>query len=419
MKKALLIVFLTGLSSWSFAQNKMVRKAEDALKNKNYDEALTDIQQALQDSKTGKEGKTWYLSGEIHGAIATEKKDPQEAWKAFQDYQKAVELSPKDPEILLTLAKNLSDIYVVMGNAAYADLNQQKFDSAYDKFMRTYAIARLLNEKGVGAIPTDTAMIFYTGYVAHQSHHDDTALAYFQKAAQLNFDKEPYLYFTLANMYMDNHQFDSAIATVEKGKKLFPNNDNFNNLEIQLYEKAGKTDELISKLENEVNQHPDNYNLILNLAILYDNLAHPTDEQGNDTTAPANAQELEQKAIAMYQKAIALKPDDYPANFNLGLLYYNKAAKYGRELGQLGASPQEQKRAQQIAHIQDSLLNLALPYLEKTYHLLDAKDKLDSNELLAYKNALSGLKAIYARKNETDKYNEVKQKYDDADSKAK
>ncbi|MCL6524558.1 MAG: hypothetical protein K6T34_07830 [Thermoflavifilum sp.] len=418
MKKTFLVLFLLVFSGWAFAQNKLVRKAEDAFKNKNYNEALTDIQQALQDPKTGNQGKTWYLSGEIHGAIATEKKDPQEAWKAFEAYQKAVELSPKDPEILLTLSKNLSDIYVVMGNAAYADVNTQKFDSAYDKFMRTWEIARFLNDKGVGSIPTDTAMVFYTGYVALQSHHEDTAFAYFQKAAQLGFDKEPYLYYTLANMYMDRNQFDSAVATAEEGKKLFPTNDNFNNLEIQLYEKAGKTNELISKLENEVQQHPDNYNLILNLAIIYDNLAHPTDEQGNDTTPPANAQELEQKAIDMYKKAIALKPDDYPANFNLGLLYYNNAAKYGRELGQLGSSQQEMQKAQQIAHIQDSLLNLALPYLDKTYHILDAKSKLNQNEMLAYKNALSGLKAIYARKNETDKYNEVKAKYDQADSKA-
>jgi tetratricopeptide (TPR) repeat protein len=418
MKKILTTVLLSGISLMALAQNSKVRAAEDALKSKNYDEAKADIEAALQNDKTKDDGRTWYIDGEIHGAIAKQNKDPREAMKAFEYYKKADSLSPKSPEILLSLTQNLSDIYVVMGNAAYADLNGQKFDSAYDKFMTAYQIADFINEKGTGSLPTDTAMVFYTGYTANQSNHTDTAFAYFKRAAALHFSTEPYLYLTLAKMYADKGEIDSAMAILDQGKKIFPNNNNFALEEISIYQNSGKTDVLIKKMEEEFAHDPNNYAIAFNLAIAYDNMSNPHDAQGNDLPKPANADSLAQRAAEYYRKAIAIKPDEYAANFNLGLMYYNQAVEYGKQVGALGNTPADQKKADALLKQQDSLLNKAYPYLDKAYQLLDAKTSLPANEMEAYKSAITGLKAIYARRNDTTDYNTLDAKLNNADSKA-
>lgn len=401
-----------------YGQNNKINAAEEALKSKKYDQAIQDIETALNNDKTKNSGKAWYIDGEIHAALAAKNKDIAEAMKAYAYIRKALELEPKSPDILFTLSQTLSNIYVVVGNIGFNQINSQNWDSAYTNLAQAQKIAQLIREKSTANVPIDTNMLFYTGYAAYQIHQSDSAFSYFKEAAGLHYAQQPFLYLTLAKMYEDKGMDDTAIALLEQGEKLFPGNSNFSFEEIGIYDKSGKTEQLIAKLKEEQTKNPSSYPVTLSLAIAYDNMANPHDQAGADLPKPLNADSLNQLAIAAYKQAIALQPDNYAANFNLGLLYYNQAVAYGKSVTLLGTSATSQKRTDSLVKEQEATLDLALPFLEKTFQILDVQSKLGSNELMAYKSALSGLKEIYARKNLTDQYNVVKTKLDSADAKA-
>lgn len=412
MKKFALYIACCAVSISAFAQNKNVRKAEDALKDKKYDEALTLIQPAQQDDKTKDDAKTWFLSGEIHEGIATQNKDPQEAMKAFSDYQKVLSIDPKYPEALLKLGNSLSNLYVVVGNAGYGNLNDKKYDSAYTKFQDAYNISDFLNSKGLGKIPTDTAMVFYTGYAADQSGSLDSAMPYYIKADTLGYHKEPYLYFAMAKYYQQNKDNDKWISTLQKGKEIFPQDNRFNDQIAFYYQQTGNMDELLKSYEQKLDKNPNDFDTWLNYGIQLDNLANPKSATGSDSTKPANYDEYMKKAETAYKKAISLKGDDAIANYQLGALYFNQAVAINKQINDLPSAQANSDKAKQLYSKVDSLVSLSLPLFEKAETSFGQMTDMEASDKNIYRNCLYALQKIYAMKNEMDKVKAVKTKLD-------
>ena len=94
-----------------------------------------------------------------------------------------------------------------------------------------------------------------------------------------------------------------------------------------------------------------------------------------------------------YKRVLELNPDDYTANYNLGLHYYNQAVHIIREM-------EYDLDIVALNDIEDKtigLFKLALPYMEKAYKLLPNR-----------KETLIGLQGIYFSLNEFDKSNQIK-----------
>ncbi len=408
--------------SGAIAQNKNVRKAESSLEDGNLKEAKSYINMAAKDEKTADEAKTWYIKGEVYYALS--KKDSMNTTgqeyrdTAFAAFKKTLKLDPKFTGMLLTSYKPLSDLYVDYWKYGANGFNNKNYEAAFHAFKKVKAVNDYMNklELGMGS-DIDTMAVLNIGNAAYNWGKKDSAVKYYQKLADLNFKKESFIYKVLLQEYRDTNE-DKFFAVLEKAKKLFPGDQDFTNEEISYYNSKGETDKLVSKLEDVVAQDPQNYNATLNLAISYDNLANPKSTGDTTATRPANHDELFQKAVTYYKKAIDLKPDDYAANFNLGLMYYNAAAHIGTKLGELSSDSKDKSIQDSLLKKQDEYLDEALPYLEKAYNVLDAKPSLTPNEMVAYKNAIIGLQGVYARQSKMDKYNELKKKLDNADSKA-
>jgi len=422
-KTTLFFLLLTGLGfSTVHAQNKNVNKAEDDLKNGKLDEAKELIDQAAVNEKTADKAKTWYIKGEVYLAMAkkdsnnTIKPDPKLA--AFEAYQKCLKIDPKFTSMLLTNYKSLSDLYVDFWKEGANAFNAKDYKGAYESFKNVKMVNDYMYGLGLGmGSKIDTMAILNIGNAAYNMGEKDTAATYYQQLADIKYKGEAFIYKVLLGQYRDKDEA-KYMAILDEGKALFPNDKDFANEEISYYNEKGDMDKLVKKLEQQLAQDPNDYSTTLNLAITYDNMANPKNDSGQIGALPANHDELFDKAVSYYKKAISLKPDDYAANFNLGLMYYNGAAHLGKELGQLSSTKTDQSQQDTLLKEQNTLLDDATPYLEKAFQNLDSKGKLDPNELAAYKNAIIGLEGVYARQNKMDKYNELKQKLDAADSKA-
>jgi len=323
MKKLLVSFLFCSAGFAAVAQRGKVNSAEDALKNQDLAKAKADIDEALQHEKTKDDAKTWFVKGKVLEAMATKDKSAALAQEAFQAYKTALDKNAKMPEALLTMNQSMYNLYATIGNAGYANLNDQKWDSAYTNFKSAFEVADYYNSKDLGGkLPTDTSMTFYLGYAAQQAGQKEAALQYLQKAADLQFKGEPALYVILAQAYEEKGDNAGWLKTIEEGKKVFPKDKRFNDMEMIYYSKTGKTAELLTMLEKKVEENPNDFQTQLDYAIRVDNMANPRDEQGNDLPKPDNYEELMNKAEAAYKKSVELNATDPTANFQLGAFIF-------------------------------------------------------------------------------------------------
>lgn len=422
--KTILVSLLVTSAAFSVsqAQTKNVNRAKDKLQSGNLDEAKDLINEAAVDSKTADKAETWYVKGQVYDALA--KKDSASPAgllyldTAYTAYTKCMSIDPKYPQMLLTSYRPVSNMYVTYWQAAANAFNNKDYKNAFEDFKNVKKVNDYLYGLGMGmGSKLDTMAILNIGNAAFNMGEKDSAAYYYQQLADIKYTGQSFIYKVLLSQYRDKSD-EKYLAVLDEAKALFPSDKDFADEEISYYNEKHDMNKLVQKLQDEVTKDPNDYNALLNLAITYDNIANPKNDSGQLSTPPANHDELFQKAVDTYKKAIAMKPDGYAANFNLGLMYYNAAAQIGKEMGQLGSSAAEQAKQNALAKQQDTILNQATPFLEKAYQILDAKSSLDPNEMVAYKNAIMGLEGVYARQNEMDKYNELKKKLTDADSKA-
>jgi len=412
MKKLLVSLVFCSAGLVAVAQRAKVNSAEDALAKKDYDKAKADIQAALENEKTKGDAKTWYVKGKIFEATATEKKDPKEALEAFDAYKKALDINAKSPEIILEMYQRMFNLYATVGNAGYANLNDQKWDSAYLHFKDAFSIAEFYNSKNLGStIGTDTSMTFYAGYAANQAGKKDDGLVYLRKAADMQFKAEPALYVLLAQTYEEKGDNANWLKTIEEGKTIFPKDKRFNDMELMYYSKTGKTAELLSMLEKKMAENPNDFQTVLDYGIRVDNLANPRGENGQDAAKPANYDELMSKAEAAYKKAIELKADDATANFQLGALYFNRAVGFNKELNAMDSKSLSTPKAKELQTKVTGLMDQALPFFEKADENFTAKAaSLEPSDKQTYESCLYALQKIYAIKNDNAKVEVVKKK---------
>lgn len=411
--KKLMLSFLFSASVMSvMAQRAKVTSAEESLQKKEYDKAKADIDAALQNDKTKDDAKTWYVKGKIHEALATEKKSLPDALEAFEAYRKSIDKNPKLSEMLLEINQRMFNVYATVGNAGYAGLNSQQWDSSFVNFQKAVEISNYYNSKGLtGSIPTDTAMIFYTGYAAQQAGKKDEAFTYLKKAADLKFKNEPALYVLLAQQYEERKDNAAWLKTIEDSKAMFPNDKRFNDMEMIYYSKTGKTNELLDMLAKKVAENPNDFAATLDYAIRVDNVANPRDEKGADLPKPANYDDLMTKAEEAYKKALALKGDDATANFQLGALYFNRAVVFNKELNALDSKSQTGPKAKELQGKVEALMGQSLPFFEKADAAFTARaSSLEQGDKETYYNCLTALSKIYAIKNQSDKVEATKKK---------
>lgn len=187
----------------------------------------------------------------------------------------------------------------------------------------------------------------------------------------------------MSRLNLEDKDTTKAMESIAKGRALFDDNSSLMNEEIRLYILTGRTEELITKLNESIESAPDNENLYFTRASLYE-----------------GKKELD-KAIADYKKAIEINPDLMDANYNLGVIYFNQGAEKANAANSL-KSNEEFEKAKKVF---EEKFRSAAPYLEKSLELNPKKTEDDQS---LYKSTLQILKLLYARTNETEKYNKIK-----------
>ncbi len=392
MKKFSLFLFTFCFAgSFAFSQKAKVREAYNYYKEpyQQFDKAKDAIDEAISNEQSKGLDQTWYYRGIIYSALYKNEKFGglcnnclQTAYDAFS---KSLEINPKSE-----WADEIKLIRIPW-------IMNQIFGEGVDQFKgKKYAEALASFETVLKISPGDTSVILNSAYSAELAGNTEKAKQYYSRLVSMQY-KDDRAYLALSNLYKQDKDTARALATLKDGRKIFPDTLSLMLAEINIFLASGNKKEAIDALEAAIKKDTKNESLYMALGSLYDNLANPKDGSGNDLPKPANYEEYFMRAVLTYKQGLTVNPNNFEINFNLGALYYNKAAEMANAANNIKITEEYNKAKQKY----DLEFKNSEPYLEKAFEINPAD-----------KGTLSSLKQLYVRTGETEKYNKVKTAYD-------
>ncbi|MBC7388898.1 MAG: hypothetical protein H7329_06795 [Opitutaceae bacterium] len=379
MKQALTLGIFSFFSISSFAQSGEVTNAILAQKDGMLLDAKTSIDKASEHEKTKNDTKTWYYKGKIYEAIALDptlgKQNSDAAKIAFDSYTKAQQLDetaekPGKYKKDLTEAFASQSLAVAIQNGGIQAYQDKKLSDAYDYFTIYQTIK-----------PLDTLGYVYAAQMALAKDDYKNAKEAYTKGMTKTGYISPEILTNLLYIYKtveSEKDLNKALEIARLGKSKYPNNANFVNQEVDILEKSGKLTEAITNLESIIQKGDKKVENYLLLGSLYE-----------------KNKELD-KAKESYRSALAVNPNSFEANYNMGALIYNPAVDIIKTVRNMGVSDYQKKGKQMEAQAKE-VIKISLPYFEKAY-------EVKSNDFTTKKT----LKEIYASLGMTDKANALK-----------
>lgn len=351
MKKFLSFCLFSIYSVLALAQPGEVTNAILSQKDGALADAKTSIDKASEHEKTMNEPKTWYHRGKIYEAIANDpllgKQYPDAAKTAFQSLEKAKKLdetAAKPGKFKKDIEEewNSAPFAIAIQNAGIVAYQNKKYDEAYNYFTMYQSVKS-----------TDTLGYVYAAQMALAENDYKKAKDTYVKGIEKTGYTTPEILNNLIYIYKSvesEKDYNKALEIAQLGRTKYPGNYTFLVQEIDILEKTGKLNEAVSKQEALVEKNPNKAENQLVMGSLYEKV------QQNE------------KAKDAYTKALALAPNSFEANFNLGALYYNPAVEIMKEVRNMGTAEYNKTGKQKEAKAKE-ILKQALPYFEKAYSI--------------------------------------------------
>ncbi len=424
MKNFFLTVFclaLVGTSLYAQKLPKSVKDAKKAFNAKDFAGALDLINAGLKDDATANMAEAWSVKGDVYTAMMSEDfnnitlaaakgesaavKYPTAGKDAFDAYEKALGVSTgekdKGQKAAMAGLVNLTTKADQIGSALYSSSN---FEGAFNSFDLVFKAKDLLDSKGNKSTTLDAASaqgLKYNAILSAINAKKPTmAKGYMEQLVNEGFNK-PLPYTQLFDLTIKEDEA-AAFAILDKGKKACEGDvASFLFSEINYHLQKGEYEKLEGKLQSAIKAEPDNVSLYFALGTVYDKFYQESYQAGDK----AKGDEHFEKAKKYYNEALIRKEDFSDAMFNMGAMYFNKAAymndeiaKYDSDMTSAGLRKYEELRGKQ-----KGFMNEAKPYFVKTL-------AMDGNHI----GAAGALKSIAANNNDaaelkkyTDLYNKL------------
>jgi len=325
------------------------------------DKARVDIDKAIVNEKTSGKAKTWFTRGQVYegmleSPIYSKQLQPGEGLqKAYESYNKTIELDTKDGEFGKQAIPRLDGLYGRAFNDAVNSYNAKD----YDKAIGSYKLAAQIK-------PQDTTAVLYSAYAYEAKQDFAGAKDSYNQLLGMNY-KSANLYNRLLQIARQQNDNAEASKVLQQALVAYPNNKNFMLQDLNASLAGGKGDDAIAKIDKTIAADPTNSNLYAVRGSLYDQ------------------QKKTDLAVADYRKAVELDPKNFDAQFNLGVYNYNKAADIYTRVSKM-ALRTYQVNGKKLEGEGRKYFELAIPYFEQAL-------VIQSSDL----NSVTSLRKIYCR----------------------
>ncbi|MCO6495167.1 MAG: tetratricopeptide repeat protein [Bacteroidetes bacterium] len=373
MKKLFITTILLASFAFTgnlFAQSQNLTDAWFALKNNDLPRAKQSVDEAYVHETTKGTAKMYYYRGLVYMQIAANAQDDPKY--VALDSEASIKSAESFYQYLISSEKKKkSDIEDVYSNMLYSAnfclIDAGKLaDKGLYKLAVKYAEAAYnltlhderqnLKQNGITTNKTLLSMYYY----ANEAGDKVNSRKYLNMLIENKYD-EPQLYIFLANSYFAESDSANGIATLEKGREIYPENKELLIEEINYYLAQGKTEELLVRFNQAIESDPENSNYYFYRGTLY--------HQKKDYAL----------AEADYKKAIELNDNNMDAKYNLGAMYIEQTVPI---IEKMNANASNFALYDDLEIKKFALYEKALPFLKEAYESGDIKDKQEKLNLL-------------------------------------
>jgi len=356
--KRILTITLAFFTAFVFSQQNQVLNSINYLKSKEYDKAKAATDLAAENESTKNSAKMWQYRGEIYRAIAEDKDekvrnlDLEAEEKALVAYMNCLKIDQKENAKSPIYKDEVKGPIV----ASAADANrkakwyagQKQFDKAINCYDLVDQALVYDFDQGMKRNNLTKEKLLYNKFEMYAGANDIPKMVEFaDKLIGINY-KDPKIFVHMTNIMLGQKDTVKALSYIDKGKKLFDDNMDLVNLEINIYLAQGKSAQLKEKLQTAISLN-DNEVLHAILANIYTKTNEP------------------EKAEAEYLKALEIKPEYEVANYNLGVVYFNKGNEWSKKAGDL--PPKEAAKAKDYDAKALVDWKKSVVYFEKSYEV--------------------------------------------------
>ena len=287
----------------------------------------------------------YFVNGSLEYWTFTNKLVDKPLNVAYESFLKVKDLDEKEKanKSLSELLNRLKFNNISEGTSNYA---QKDYKAATEHFSNAVLIGEnpLVEE-------VDTAVIYFTGLSAQLDANFETAIKYYEKAIEMNYDGGAgNIYYNIFEAFESLERAEEGLKYLENGFIKFPKNQTILFGLINYYiNKGDDPSKVLDYIHKAMETDPNVSSLHFAEGTLYDKLG--------DFKA----------AEKSYKKAIEINPEFFDASYNIGVLYYNNGVKFIEEANKVPAREVEKY---------DSLLEKAsiefkqsIPYMEKSHEL--------------------------------------------------
>ena len=411
MKKLFLSsVLLLSFIAFSFAQSGAdnLKDASKLLAKYNKDpfanstslsEAINLLKDAFSDESVKNNPQSWITRAEIFKSLADSQSktklidpnfvitEPLAAVNALNAYLKADELA-KEADSKTAKKVNKSTL---SGVAAMEELLNSFGISAYQLDGYEHSLANFegelsafefLKNKGAKSRLDDPALyddkMFFTAVSASLLKNHEKTVTYCEIVVEKGTE-EAIIYQFLYQAYQALENEDKALEIMQKGRELFPDDNNLLFSEINYFLEKGELEKMVENLEAALAKEPENVSVVTTLGQVYDQLSVAAEKDGD----AAKSEEYFNEAAKFYLDALNTNSDNFDLNYNIGALYYNKAATFTDNLNVLADdfSATGVKKYDALKAEMQGYFEKAMPYFLKA----DSINDKDRNTLIALK----------------------------------
>jgi len=394
--------------------NEMMGKSQ-------YKKAKEGIDKFLSDPKNAAKSDGWFYKGRIYNSLSKDSallpndamKLKTESFEAFKKYQ---QLDAKQISFVLENYGSYFDLYNGFFDIGAKAFNSKNFATSFDGFKNALVVEDYVKTKGYEyngfKFPAlDTSLILNTAIAANQAKDEAAAITFYKKLTDANLTGEQYLniYQYLVEYYLKKNDETNLNLILEKGKKLYPQDEYWTEFELDRVSKAGNKEALMGKYEELMKTYPAKYTYPYNLAVEIYNSLYTGDKQ------PPNTEGLKSKLTEVLKTAISLDKG-IDAKMLMTRHLYNYAYDYQDSSKKIkGAKPADIKLRNELKAMFIKKVDECIPYADGVVSFFAAQPTLKATQKSNYKIVLDILSQFYTAKADLKKAAEYDKKKAEVD----
>lgn len=408
MKKFLIISALFIYGSSAFSQN--FEEVNGLLNKKKFKEAKTAIDKIATDPKNADKSDVWYFKGRVYNSYSYDTsltKQERSTLKqyAFDAFKKTQQLDTKEIRLKFENYGSFLDLYGGFYDLGAQFYNGKEYAEAAQAFIKANDVENYIISKGftynqVTLHPLDTALVLNIAISSMTAKNEEQATTYFKKLADANVSGKDNLevYEYLADHYSKAKDETNLAQIIEKGKRLYPQEAYWNDLEIKSITSTGDRNALYAKYEELIAKNPSDFNLAYNYAIeLYNSIY--TKDGVRPTDIPAAQEKLTLALKGAIKNDTGIDADALMVNH-----LFNEGAEFSTQASLIkGNKPEDVKKRAELKAQAIKKMDECIPYADAAVKYYEGLAELKLSQKASYQNMLQYLVDMYNYKGDAKK----------------